>query len=210
MSNASIYAGLTAQAQALVDRVYSLFGASNVTLTSGARSVGANSGIAGASRTSQHLTGNAFDFQVSGYDPKDVQALIAGSGISYGQSIAEYGAGMNPRNHLGVGTKGQNLVGTNGQYTPIVVSPVSANAGTWGDQIAATFGVEAGNVSDAVGRALSAPGNALDGAVKSVAPDLNSWFMRISVGALALVFIAAALFALKGGDVIQSVKGAAL
>lgn len=208
MSNESIYASLTARAQSLADQVYSLFGADNVTLTSGARTAGHNATIKGASPSSQHIGGNAFDFQVAGYDPKDVQAILAGSGISYGQNIAEYGAGMNPRNHLGVGTKGQTLLGTNGQYAPIKVTPVTANSGTWGDAINTALGPWAGSISNGLGTVLSAPGNAVEGAIKSVASPLDAWFMRVSIGVLAIVFIAAALFALKGGSVIQSVKGA--
>ncbi len=218
MSNASIYASLTAQTQALVDRVYSLFGAKNVTLTSGDRSASHNATIPGASSGSQHIGGNAFDFKVAGYDPATVQAMIAGAipSTGYGQNIQEYGLGMNPRNHLSaVGTRangtpivGETLIGRDGRYTPIKVSPISADPKTWGDQIAATLGPWAGSISNFMGTGLAAPGDAIDSAVNSVVPDLNSWFMRISVGVLAIVFIAAALFALKSGDVIQSVKGA--
>lgn len=104
-------------------------------------------------------------------------------------------------------SRGTSFLNTSGQYTPITVSPVSENAGTWGDQLA-KINPLFGQISNAVGTALSAPGDAVDSAVKAVVPDLNSWFMRIGVGLLALIFIAAALFALKGGDVIQSVKGA--
>lgn len=218
MSNASIYGTLTSRAQALVDQIYSMFGAQNVTLTSGARSASHNATIPGASGGSQHIGGNAFDFQVAGYDPATVQAMIAGSipSSGYGQNIQEYGLGMNPRNHLsatgvranGTPIVGENLIGRDGRYTPITVSPLSADPKTWGDQIAATLGPWAGSISNSIGTGLTAPADAIKAEAKKLSPDLNSWFMRISVGLFALVFIAAALFALKGGDVISSVKGA--
>lgn len=58
------------------------------------------------------------------------------------------------------------------------------------------------------GEMLAAPGNALEKAVESVT-DFNGWFQRISIGVLALIFIAAALFMFKGSDMISTVKGIA-
>lgn len=210
--------GLSQAAQNLLAQVQSFFGAENVTVTSGLRSSSTNSGLAGASQTSQHLTGNAFDFQVNGYTPDQVQALIATSGIPFGQSIQEYGAAAGAgTNHLGVGTKGQLLTGNNGTYSTTnpnslaaVYAKVTAGAQTTiGDSIKNTvgslFGTSAGNAagaaSSAVGNALTAPADAINNAIGSP----TTWFRQITIAVLAILLIGVALVMLSGKSPAQIV-----
>ena len=195
--------GLTNQAQALLDKVRNLFGASNVQVTSGRSS---RTGVAGGSATSQHPGGNAFDFHVSGMTPAQVQATLAASPIPFGQSIQEYGAAAGAGlNHLGVGTKTQLLTGRNGRYSatntatlPAANQTALAQASGFGrDSLVSFLGSDWGNsIADGafgVGSVLSAPGDRIDAAVASITPDWNSWFVRIGLGMLALLVIGVAL-----------------
>lgn len=205
--------GLTDAAQNLLSQVQSIFGAGNVTVTSGARSASHNAGIAGASKTSQHLTGDAFDFKVTGYNPDQVQAIISQSGLSFGQSIAEYGAGMNPRNHLSVGTKGQTLVAKDGRYSARTISEsaksfadkaladVSGNSRDWLKGVfGATVGDGLADAGQATGKALSLPGDTIDKGIATVTGSevFNGYMSRAAILIFALVFIAAGVFALSG------------
>lgn len=192
--------GLSTAAQNLLAQVQGIFGADNVIVTSGQSS---RIGVAGGSPTSQHPSGNAFDFHVKGYSPDQVQSIIAQSGIQFGQSIQEYGAAAGAGlNHLGVGTKGQLLTGVNGRYsTTGYASQVAATAQaqvnkTLGDAINSTLGPWAGKLSNALGTGLAAPGNAIEGAVKKVTPDFNAWFTRITYGILAILLIMIAFYML--------------
>lgn len=152
---------------------------------------------------------NFLSAELRGGDPGGAAVLNAsGTGNILSNYITKFMRPAAGAETSGDISRGTNYLNTSGQYTPITVSPVNGSSGTWGDHIAAALGPWAGTISNGLGTGLAAPGNALEGAVKKVVPDLNAWFMRISVGVLAIVFIAAALFALKGGDVIQSVKGA--
>lgn len=77
------------------------------------------------------------------------------------------------------------------------------------------LGPEAANwLSDGLvttGGVLQAPGKAVSGAVDTAknALDLNGWFTRGAILIFALIFIAAAVFAFKGGDIIQLAKAGA-
>ena len=195
--------GLSAQATALLAKVRNLFGADNVSVTSGRAS---RVGVAGGSATSQHPSGNAFDFHVAGMTPAQVQATLAASPIPFGQSIQEYGAAAGAGlNHLGVGTKTQLLTGNNGRYTatnvaslPAANQAALAQASGFGrDSLVSFLGSDLGNsVADGaygLGSVLSAPGDRVDAAIASITPDWNSWFVRIGLGMLALLVIGVAL-----------------
>lgn len=211
---------LSTRAYALWLQVKSIF--PNAVFTSGARSASSNSNIPGASSGSQHLTGDAFDFQVPGMDPLDVQNVIGASGLNYGQNIAEYGLGMNPRNHLSVtGTRangkpivGENKTGINGVY-----STNSINVGDGRAWLTTNLGGAVGNpiadILQGLGTGLEAPSKALNGvpilgdlANNRPLTDLNSWFTRIALVVFALIFIAAALFAFKGSDALATISKA--
>lgn len=203
---------LSANARALWNRVQSIF--PNARLTSGQRDYVPP----GGSKTSQHKTGDAFDFVVPGVDPKTVQATLSQSlGLPFGQSIAEYGLGMGPRNHLSTGSKGQLMTANNGAYRTTGYAPQRSGAELSTD--GAGYGREAlkqmlgdgwgnwisdGLGGDGLGGALTAPAEAIE----SLAPDWNAWFQRIALGVFALIFIAAAVFAFKGGDAINMISSA--
>lgn len=185
---------LTSAAQNLLQQVRDLFGSSNVTVTSTGRSASHNNSIPGASQTSQHLTGNAFDFTVAGMTPLNVQDALASSGIGYGQSIAEFGAGMGPRNHLGVGTKLQNLIGNNGKYLPRVPSIMPDGTGNGSATARALFGDKVGTyISDILGGA-GGVGDILKKPADALAFNANDWFLRIAFALIALLLIAFGLY----------------
>lgn len=186
--------GLTTDARVLWMRVQQLF--PNARMTSGRRDP---SNIPrGGSRNSQHHTGDAFDFQVPGMDPLQVQQrIVADLGLPFGQSIAEYGLGMGPRNHLSTGARGQLLVARDGRYTVTGTVPLDAGTGAGRDVLNRWLGDDWGNwFSDGlegVGDTLKAPGDAID----NLAPDWDDWLKRIALVVFALIFIAAALFSFK-------------
>lgn len=68
------------------------------------------------------------------------------------------------------------------------------------------WGTTVSNGLFGLGDLLATPGNAIDGAVASVTPDWNAWFQRGALLVFALILIAAAVFAFKGGDAINLVK----
>lgn len=211
---------LSARAYSLWLQVKSIF--PNAIFTSGGRSVSSNSSIPGASSGSQHLVGDAFDYKVPGMDPQDVQNIIGASGLDYGQNIAEYGLGMNPRNHLSVtGTRangtpivGENKLGVNGVYSTNSINIGDGRA--WLTQnLGGAVGNPIGSILHGLGIGLEAPAKALSGVpilgdVVNNRPlvDLNSWFTRIALVLFALIFIAAALFAFKGSDAVAMVSKA--
>jgi hypothetical protein len=194
---------LSPQALNLWQQVQGLFGADNVTLTSAGRTAGNNASIPGASKTSDHLDGNAFDFRVKGIDPQAVQERIAAAGIGYGQNIAEYGAGMGPRNHLSIPTAkhaGENLLGVNGSYKKLG-SDLRAKVNAWESSLLQQFGVSKSSAD-----VLTDP-NATTGDAVSAALNLNGWFSRITLALFALLLLAAALFML-GRSELPSIPGA--
>jgi hypothetical protein len=184
--------GLNAQASQLLNQVRQIFGSDNVIVTSGYRNPARNAGIPGASNTSQHLSGGAFDFKVKGLDPLQVQKVLQQSGITYGQSIAEYGAGMGPRNHLGVGTKMENLVALDGKYTSLG-SGLLKTVRDWEASL-----LKAAGFSDGAATTLTDPNASVTEAVGAAS---ESWFGRIAIGLFALLLITAALFMLGRGEI---------
>jgi len=203
--------GLSSSAQSLLGKVRALFGTDNVVVTSGRAS---RVGVAGGSRTSQHPSGNAFDFRVNGFTPDQVQARIVQSGIPFGQSIQEYGAAAGKGiNHLGVGTKGQIMTAVDGKYKTTGYAaglPSTADGaalvGTWGDQIKAFgqaigLGDRLGDISDATGRGLAAPGEAVESLFGGL--SASDWFTRITFGVFAILLIAVALFMLSGQSPVK-------
>jgi hypothetical protein len=97
-----------------------------------------------------------------------------------------------------------------GNNTP---PPINTDGVGYGrDALKSILGVDTGNmlsdVLSGTGDVLAAPGNAVEGAVKSLTPDLGGWFQRGAFLIFALILIAAALFAFKGNTIIQTVKGA--
>jgi len=220
---------LSANAQALWGRVQSTFSALGLstTLTSAGRSPEYNSTIAGASSGSQHIGGNAFDFQVRDskgniIDPLKVQATLATQGLVYGQNIAEYGRGMNPRNHLStIGYRkdgsligGENLVTRGGAYQPIKIDASNSIASGIADQAR-------GWVRDIEHRFLTGLGfstenadvltNPNSGVVETAGAIANSsqWILRGAIGAVALLLLGAAIFSIaKGNNPATLIKGA--
>lgn len=206
---------LTAQARGLWYQVQSAFGSLgySTTLTSAGRTASHNATIAGASSTSQHIGGNAFDFQVrdsSGniMDPLAVQSTISQLGLSYGQNIAEYGAGMNPRNHLSVPTstlQGQNKIGKDGVYSSNIPSPTSALAEAGlgqGRQFlqdsfkAMGLGDFGQKIANGISDGLEATGNALQAPGKAISGFTENWIIRGAIAAVAILLLAAAIFSM--------------
>lgn len=94
-SGLDLYSGLTG-----------IFGENNVVVTSGGRSAAHNKAVGGVTG-SQHIGGNAIDFEVSGYTSQEVAQIVANSGMQYGQLI---GYTNDNHVHIGAGTKGQDLL----------------------------------------------------------------------------------------------------
>jgi uncharacterized protein YcbK (DUF882 family) len=72
-----------------MEMVRSMFGGNSITVTSWYRDPVSNRRVGGASQ-SQHLSGNAIDFNINGYSPKEVQKTldpIWEGGIGYGQTF---------------------------------------------------------------------------------------------------------------------------
>lgn len=218
---------LSSQARTLWNQVQSVLSGMgyNTVLTSAGRSASHNASIPGSSNTSQHIGGNAFDFQVYDargnlVDPLAVQATLAQQGLTYGQSIAEYGLGMRGRNHLSVPTaklQMQTLVARDGNYTRNAVQgarALGAQTAGWGrEAISKAFdklGLNpkiAEDISDTlhgVGQAMSDPvGTVVD------ATGLNAWLIRGSIAIVGGLLLAAAIFALANGSKGAIVKAVA-
>lgn len=196
---------LSAAAQQLLGKVQALFGAGNVSVTSGQSS---RVGVAGGSATSQHPSGNAFDFHVTGMTPAQVQTVMAQSGIPFGQSIQEYGAAAGAGlNHLGVGTKGQLLTGNNGTYkTTGFAAGLPSNSGNAfldGVRSFESDALKQFGFSNSSAKILTDPNATATDAV-GAALDSNFWFSRIVFGIFAILLIAVALFMLSGSTVTQA------
>lgn len=205
---------LSAQARQLWNQVQATFsgmGYSTV-LTSAGRSADYNAGIPGASNTSQHIGGNAFDFQVKNVagvtiDPLAVQATLKAQGLSYGQSIAEYGLGMGPRNHLSIPTstlQGQTLIARDGKYTKNTVSYWNQVAAGVIDDAFKAVGIKSPikSINDTATAAV-------DATVDTVAKPLQSWIIRGSVAIIGMLLVAAAIFSLSKSSlpaIIQTAK----
>jgi hypothetical protein len=181
----------------LLDQVYDLFGKDNVTVTSTTRSAAKNASIKGASNTSQHLDGGAFDFVVAGMTPVQVQQKIADSSLIYGQSIQEYGAGMGPRNHLSI-PRGtilmKNTIGINGKYSPsniLVGVKKKINDFLTGSKLL---------VND--------PGKFTNVLTKDVLGiDIQSYIFRGGLAIIGIILLAAAITSLSKQSVVNSIKG---
>lgn len=201
----SLLSKLSAPAQALALQIQNLFGADNVTFTSGLRDAVSNSGIPGASKSSDHLGGNAFDFIVSGMSPQQVQSTIANSGIPFGQSIQEYGLGMGPRNHLSIpgasGHLGQLLTGKNGSYN----TTGYANTHQWAKADGESWGDYLGRISTQLNQSLPDPLTAASNGVSSVTNAVSdkvgsflaSYATRAALIILAILLLAGAIFSIS-------------
>lgn len=199
---------LSANARALWNKVQTVFDGMGyeTVLTSAGRSASHNAGIPGSSNTSQHIGGNAFDFQVKNaagqiIDPLAVQATLAQQGLTYGQSIAEYGLGMRPRNHLSVPTatlKNQTLVARDGKYTRNAVSSYNALASDAVNKAFEWLGIK--SPVKAVNETARAAVDATTETVESVAGGLQAWLLRGAVAIIGMLLLAAAIFALSKGQ----------
>jgi hypothetical protein len=109
---------LNGAASDLLNKLYGLFGKSNVMVTSAGRTPTENAAAGGVSN-SDHLSGGAIDFKVNGLTPQQVQAAIYQSGgITYGQLIDETSKGIT---HISVGTGKENLEQTKYKsYMPVL------------------------------------------------------------------------------------------
>lgn len=173
----------------------------------------------GGSKTSDHFNGNAFDFQVKDdkgriVDPLAVQATLMQSGLGYGQNIAEYGLGMNPRNHLSIPTArhtGENMVQSgDGVYKRIQpnIGRALANAGrskakSYIDAAKVAIGLAVPGAAGVLG--TPTPGSAVADAAGTA---LQPYLLRGAVGIVALLLIAAAIFALSRGQAVATVQRA--
>lgn len=212
---------LSAQARLLWGQVQATMNSLgfDTVLTSAGRSASHNAGIPGASSTSQHIGGNAFDFVVKDdkgrrVDPLIVQATLANGGFNYGQNIAEYGLGMGPRNHLSVPTarhQGQNLLARDGKYTPNRPDLGRSLADKGRDQVKGIIAKAMGNMG-LLANPITGPAVAgvIAGgaAAEEVKTGLQSWLLRGSMGILAILLIAAAVFALSRGEATAVIKSA--
>lgn len=95
----------------LLEPVRAAMGARPVRVTSGYRSPRLNRRV-GGSRRSQHMRGEAADFQIPGVDLRAIYDWIKQSDLAYGQLILEC---YDPRRgtgwiHLSLGTRRQNLI----------------------------------------------------------------------------------------------------
>ena len=195
--------GISAGANTLLGQVRDLFAGNSVVLTSGARNTSRNSQIKGASRTSQHLDGDAFDFVVKGANgrllPNAVVAdKIRGSGIQFQQLITETGAGGGPRVHLGVGTRGQildasdsNVVRYGRRYVDVT------GRGSYREAITRVLGNNVGNkVADTLKSGADAVAKGGDAIAKSTS-FIEPLVIRGVIGIIGLVFIIAAVVAVN-------------
>lgn len=209
---------LSAQARSLWAQVQNTFSSIgySTTLTSAGRSASYNAGIPGASSTSQHIGGNAFDFQVRDtrgnlVDPLAVQATLANQGLSYGQNIAEFGLGMGGRNHLSVPTaslNGQTLIGNNGKYSANVVQnakAITAQTEGWGrTAIRDAFKALGLNPdsADKFSDSMQRTGDVMSQSANIVADPLGTsgLILRGSVAIVGVLLLAAAIFTLVGNQ----------
>jgi len=177
----------------LYNRLASLFGAENITVTSAGRP--------GDPR--QHGSGDAIDFKVKGYTNAQAQAIIAHSDISYNQLINEISgpASSGPHLHIGAGTGNENLVYQGGKYRPITSGALANQLPDFnisdalkGNILTAPFGIGAD-----IGAAI-ADGSIADmdptGIVGGIQDLLNGkTAARFAAGIIGIILITVALVA---------------
>lgn len=212
------YNKIKAKTQTLYNQTVNLFKGLGwrIVPTSGYRSPAHNAKIKGSSKNSQHMVGEAFDFVVydqngKRVDPMLVQATIAASGLDYGQNIAEYGAGMGPRNHLSVPSptnQRENKRAMDGRYSAHYdIKPSLLDKGK---ALLTNAGTALGMISPVgmIGTALTtenADGETiLDGA--NPFSFGQGTINRVALAVLAVIFIAAAVFAFKANDLVSTAK----
>lgn len=183
--------GLTAAGQSLLTKTRALFSDGQVIVNSGARSTARNATIAGSSRRSQHVGGNAFDFAVERNGVRlsnaEIFERVRSSGLVFGQVIDETGLGMRPRVHLGTGTKGRLSIGRDGRYTDI-------ERGKYRQAINNVLGDRIGNkVSNSLksGSDILAKGG---DQISKAANDLNNYINRGIFGVIGLLFIVGVIY----------------
>ena len=205
---------LSANARALWNNVQTTLGqlGFETTLTSAGRSASENSALPNASKSSDHLLGNAFDFITTDsagrlVDPLRVQATLAASGIQYGQSIAEYkSSGAINANHLSVANDRHNmqtLIGRGSKYSPNIIAASARSSAN--EAIASamkSMGLSddyAHRISDSVSGTMVGIGEALQAPGQYIADtfDLEGWIKRGAIAIVALILIMAAVFALS-------------
>lgn len=205
--------GLSDAGYGLYTGIVGIFGQNNVVVTSGGRSASYNATIPGSSSTSQHIGGNALDFEVPGYTSEQVANIVGSSGMQYGQLI---GYTTDNHVHIGVGTKGQDLLKTAKGYVSTVWGTAKtllsnssgkaiANAiapGT-GDALAAAAGVGGGgSITDGLGITGSCDWFCQ---LKNWLTD-TQFFQRVGIVILALVLILMAFYLLGTGQIQKMVK----
>ncbi len=87
-------------------------------VNSGFRGAAVNAATPGASKTSQHMKGEAADFEIPGIDDAEVHRwIVKDSGIKFGQCILERPPGMSWI-HISIGTGCQALTFDGKSYKP--------------------------------------------------------------------------------------------
>jgi hypothetical protein len=119
------------------------------------------------------------------------------------QTIAGAGYATDPN----YASKVQNIAGQI-RATGLTASTLTTDGTGYGrDALKALLGDKIGNqVSDSLGG--DGLGGVLTDTSKALTPDFSAWFQRIAMGAFALIFIAAALFAFKSSDALNSIGNA--
>lgn len=184
--------GLTNAGQSLLDKTRALFSDGRVIVNSGNRGAAHNARIAGSSRRSQHVGGNAFDFAVERNGVRlsnaEIVERIRTSNLDFNQVIDETGLNMRPRVHLGVGTAGRLTRGRDGRYTDI------ARRGAYREAINSVLGKTIGNkVSDGLksGSDILAKGG---DQISKAANVLDNYINRGIFGVIGLLFIVGVVY----------------
>lgn len=190
-------------------RIQNVFGRENVVETSTTRSAARNASIRGASNTSQHLTGDAIDFKVRdgkrGFLPlSEVKRRSLESVGPFGQLISETGAGMGPRTHLSVGSKGQVLSASDAnvaRYGRRYVVEATNRAGVYRENINKVLGGTIGNkVADVLKGGATGIAKAGD-AITSATSFVQQYLTRGAFGIIGIILIIGAVIILTKGKI---------
>lgn len=199
--------GLSDAGKGQLGSLRGIFGANSVVVTSGGRTAARNSRIAGASRNSQHIDGDAIDFKVrdgrGGFLPNSVVLdRIKSGNLGFGQLISETGAGMGPRVHISTGNKGQILNASDENVKKYGRRYVEIARQQGGKYREAIKGVLGDRIGDSVADVLKNGSDALANTgekISSAASFFDPYIKRGVIGVLGLILIIAAIIVLTRG-----------